>query len=174
MKWWRIRFKKGCGEAYSNAYRLVNNLLESGFKVGRVVKLRGARDTGLKPGDFAIGVEDVYSEYLMKNLGEDYDVELKLLKTIDQQSVAWLRSPLIGLYSGNGVSVSCLKETVETLFSMGFRRISLLPGPLTLEDLRALDILVVGGGESFEILRSLGKEEARMIRQFVESGGVYV
>lgn len=174
MKWWRTRFKKGDGEAYSNAYRLVNNLLESGFKVGRAVKLRSSRDSGLKPGDFVIGVEDVYSEYLVKNLGEEYGVEFKPLRTMDQQSVAWLHSPLIGLYSGNGISVSCLKETVEALFNMGFRRISLLPGPLTPEDLRALDVLMVGGGDSFEILRSLGKEEARMVRQFVESGGIYV
>ncbi|MEM2686743.1 MAG: BPL-N domain-containing protein [Thermoproteota archaeon] len=174
LKWWSTRFKKGGGEAYSNAYRLVNNLLESGFKIGRVVKPRDAREAGLKPGDFVIGVEEVYSEYLAKNLSEEYGVELKPLKTIDQQSVAWLRSPLIGLYSGNGVSVSYLKETVDTLLKMGFRRISLLPGPLTLEDLRALDVLIVGGGDSFEILRSLAKEEARMIRQFVESGGVYV
>ncbi|NHV98802.1 MAG: type 1 glutamine amidotransferase-like domain-containing protein [Thaumarchaeota archaeon] len=174
MKWWRIQFKKDGGETYSNAYRLVNNLVEAGFKVGRVVKLRSSRDTHLKPGDFVIGVEDDYSECLMKDLGEEYSVELKPLKNVEHQSVSWLHVPLIGLYSGNGVSVSYLKETVETLFNMGFRRISLLPGPLTPEDLRAIDVLIVGGGDSFEILRSLGKDEARNIRQFVESGGLYI
>ena len=174
MKWWRIQFKKDGGETYSNAYRLVNNLVEAGFKVGRVVKLRSSRDTHLKPGDFVIGVEDDYSECLMKDLGEEYSVELKPLKNVEHQSVSWLHVPLIGLYSGNGVSVSYLKETVETLFNMGFRRISLLPGPLTPEDLRAIDVLIVGGGDSFEILRSLGKDEARNIRQFIESGGLYI
>jgi len=174
LKWWRIQFKKDGGETYSNAYRLVNNLVEAGFKVGRVVKLRSSRDTHLKPGDFVIGVEDDYSECLMKDLGEEYSVELKPLKNVEHQSVSWLHVPLIGLYSGNGVSVSYLKETVETLFNMGFRRISLLPGPLTPEDLRAIDVLIVGGGDSFEILRSLGKDEARNIRQFVESGGLYI
>jgi hypothetical protein len=174
LKWWRIRFKRGGGENYPNAYRLANNLLEAGFKVGRFVKLKAARDAGLEPGDFLTSIDDAYSERLMKDLGEEYGVELKPLKNIDQQGVAWLRSPLIGLYSGNGVSVSYLRETVEALFNMGFRRISLLPGPLTLEDLNALDVLVVGGGDSFEMLRSLGREEARMVRQFVESGGIYV
>jgi len=174
LKWWRIQFKKDGGETYSNAYRLVNNLVEAGFKVGRVVKLRSSRDTHLKPGDFVIGVEDDYSECLMKDLGEEYSVELKPLKNVEHQSVSWLHVPLIGLYSGNGVSVSYLKETVETLFNMGFRRISLLPGPLTPEDLRAIDVLIVGGGDSFEILRSLGKDEARNIRQFIESGGLYI
>jgi hypothetical protein len=174
LKWWRIQFKERGGEAYPNTYRLVNNLLEAGFKVGRFVRLREAKDAGLKPGDFVIGVDDFYSEFLMRDLGEEYGVKPKPSRTVDQQGVAWLRNPLIGIYSGSGVSISYLRETVEALSNMGFRRISLLPGPLTLEDLNSLDVFMVSGGDSFEMLSSLSKEEAGMIRRFIESGGVYV
>lgn len=174
MKWWRIQFKTVGGEAYPDTYRLVNNLLEAGFKVGRFIRLRGAKDTALKPGDFLVGVDEAYSDCMVEDLGEEYGVKLKPLKTAVQHEVVWLRNPLIGVYSGNGVSTSYLLETMEALVNMGFRKISLLPGPLTLEDLKTLDVLMIGGGDSFEMLRVLEKEEAKLIRQFIESGGVYI
>lgn len=174
MKWWRAPFKTAEGETYSNVYRLVNNILEAGFNLGRFTKLRGAGGTGLQAGDFIIEVDDSYSDFLMDDLGEEYGVKLKPLKTVDLQSITWIRQPLIGIYSGRGTAVSCTQETVETLENMGFRKISLLTGPLTPGDLSALDVLIFGGGDSFEILRSFEHDETRLVRQFIESGGVYI
>lgn len=174
LKWWRAPFKTAEGETYSNVYRLVNNVLEAGFKLGRVTKLRVARGTGLQAGDFIIEVEDAYSDFLMEDLGEEYGVKLGPLKTADLQSIAWIRQPLIGIYSGRGAAVSYTQETVEALEKMGFRKISLLTGPLTPGDLGGLDVLIFGGGDSFEILRSLDPDETRLVRQFVETGGVYI
>lgn len=174
MKWWRAPFKPAEGETYSNVYRLVNNILETGFKVGRFTKLRVAKGTGLQTGDFIIEVEDSYSDSLMNNLGEEHGLKLEPLKTVDLQSITWIRQPLIGIYSGRGAAVSYTQETVEVLENMGFRKISLLTGPLTPGDLGGLDVLIFGGGDSFEILRSLDPDETRLIRQFVETGGVYI
>ncbi|MGC8831837.1 MAG: BPL-N domain-containing protein, partial [Thermoproteota archaeon] len=174
MKWWRAPFKLTEGETYSNVYRLVNNILEVGFKLGRVTKLRVAKGTGLQAGDFVIEVEDSYSDSLMDDLGEEYGLKLEPLKTVDLQSITWIRQPLIGIYSGRGASVSYTQETVEVLENMGFRKISLLTGPLTPGDLGGLDVLIFGGGDSFEILKSLNQDETRLVRQFVETGGVYI
>lgn len=174
MEWWRIEFKADGGETHLNTYRLVNNFLEAGFRVGRFIGLRGTRDTGLKPGDFVVGIDDPYSESLAEDLGEEYGMRIKPLKAVDQRRIAWLRNPLIGIYSGSGVSMRYLREAVGALFNMGFRRISLLPGPLTFDDLNALDALIVGDGDSFEMLRSLEREEAEMIKRFIESGGTYI
>ncbi|MEM2088568.1 MAG: BPL-N domain-containing protein [Thermoproteota archaeon] len=174
MKWWRAPFKTAEGETYSNVYRLVNNILEAGFNLGRFTKLRGAGGTGLQAGDFIIEVEDSYSDSLMDDLGEEYGVKLKPLKIVDLQSVTWIRQPLIGIYSGRGAATSYVQETAEVLENMGFRKISLLTGPLTPGDLGGLDVLIFGGGDSFEILRSLDPDETRLVRQFIETGGVYI
>jgi len=174
LKWWRAPFKAVDGESCSNTLRLVNNLSEAGFKVGRLVGPRGSKGTGLQPGDFVIGVEDHYSERLINNLGEEYGVELKPLKTFDPETVVTVRSPLIGVYSGEGAGPYYTQDMVEALEEMGFRKVSLLTGPLTPGDLSSLDALIFGGGDSFQILSSMKPEEARLIRQFVESGGVYI
>jgi hypothetical protein len=174
LKWWRAPFKAVDGEPCSNTLRLVNNLSEAGFKVGRLVGPRGLKGTGLQPGDFVVGVEDHYSERLVNDLGEEYGAEIKPLKTFDPESIVTVRSPLIGVYSGEGVGPSYTQDMVEALEEMGFRKVSLLTGPLTPGDLSSLDALVFGGGDSFKILSSMKPEEARLIRQFVESGGVYI
>ncbi|MEM2172458.1 MAG: BPL-N domain-containing protein [Thermoproteota archaeon] len=174
MKWWRVPFKAVEGEPCSNTFRLVNSLSEAGFNVGRLVGLRSLKGTGLQPGDFVVGVEDHYSERLVNNLGEEYGVDLKPLKTFDPESVVTVRSPLIGVYSGEGAGPSYTQDIVEALEEMGFRKVSLLTGPLTPGDLSSLDALVFGGGDSFRILSSMKPDEARLIRQFVESGGVYI
>lgn len=174
MKWWRAPFKAVDGEPCSNTFRLVNNLSEAGFNVGRLVGPRGLKGTGLQPGDFVVGVEDYYSERLVNDLGEEYGVNLKPLKTFDPESVVRVRSPLIGVYSGEGAGPSYTQDMVEALEKMGFRKISLLTGPLTPGDLSSLDALVFGGGDSFRILSSMKHDETRLIRKFIESGGVYI
>lgn len=174
LKWWKVPFKKSDEKTYSNVYRLVNSLLEAGFNVGRFTRLRGARGTGLNAGDFIIGVDDLYSDLLMEDLGDEYGIVPKTLKNVDPQNISQIRQPLIGVYSGRGTSASCTEETVEALENMGFRKIVLLTGPLTPSDLSTLDTLIFGGGDSLEMLRSLEREETRLIRQFVESGGVYI
>ncbi|MEM1557883.1 MAG: BPL-N domain-containing protein [Thermoproteota archaeon] len=174
MKWWRAPFKAVEGEPCSNTYRLVNNLAEAGFNVGRFVGLKSLKGVGLQPGDFIIGVEDHYSERLVSDIGEEYGVDLKPLKTLDPESIATIRSPLIGVYSGEGAGPSYTQDIVEALEKMGFRKVSLLSGPLTPSDLSSLDALVFGGGDSFKILSSMKPDEAKLVRQFIESGGVYI
>lgn len=174
MKWWRAPFKAVEGEPCSNTFRLVNNLSEAGFNVGRFLGPRGLKGTGLQPGDFVVGVEDHYSERLVNDLGQEYGVDLKPLKTFDPDSVVRVRSPLIGVYSGEGAGPSYTQDMVEALEKMGFRKISLLTGPLTPGDLSSLDALVFGGGDSFRILSSMKPDETRLIRKFIESGGVYI
>jgi hypothetical protein len=153
---------------------LVNDLVEAGFSLGRFIGLRSARGAGLQPGDFIVGIGDDYSESLIDRLGEEYGIMPRLMKTFDQSMVSPIRQPLLGVYSGEGAGVSYTQDLVETLCKMGFRKISLLTGPLTASDLSTLDVLIFGGGDSFRMLSSLSPEEARLIRQFIESGGVYV
>jgi len=174
LKWWRIPFKAVEGKSCSNTYRLVNDLAEAGFSVGRFTRLRGLKGAGLQPGDFVIGVEDHYSELLVKDLGEEYGIDVKPLKTLDLEDIDTIRSPLVGVYSGEGAGLSYTQDLLEALEKMGFRKISLLTGPLTPSDLNNLDVLVFGGGDSLKILSSMSPDEARLIRQFVESGGVYI
>jgi len=174
LKWWRIPFKAVDGEPCSNIYRLVNNLIEAGFNVGRFIESKSMKEPGLKPGDFVAGVEDHYSENLVNDLAEEYGVSLKPLKSFNPERIAALRSPLVGVYSGEGAGLSYTQDLIETLEKMGFRKISLLTGPLTPGDLSSLDVLIFGGGDSFKILGSMKPDEAKLIRKFIESGGVYV
>ncbi|MEM3712990.1 MAG: BPL-N domain-containing protein [Thermoproteota archaeon] len=174
MKWWRIPFRAVDGEPCSNTYRLANNFVEAGFNVGRFIGLRSVKGAGLQPGDFVIGVDDHYSERLISDFAAEYEVSLKQLKSFYPESIATLRSPLIGIYSGEGAGLSYVHDLVEALEGMGFRRISLLTGPLTPGDLSGLDVLIFGGGDSFRILSSMRLDEARLIRQFIESGGIYI
>jgi len=174
LKWWKVPFKAVDGESCSNTFRLVNNFVEAGFTVGRFITLRSVKGTGLQPGDFVIGIDDHYSEHLINDTAAEHEVEIKSLKSFDPGIIATLSSPLIGVYCGEGAELSYVQDLVEALGGMGFRRISLLTGPLTPGDLSNLDVLIFGGGDSFRILRSIQPDEARLIRRFVESGGIYI
>lgn len=174
MKWWRILFKAVDGEPCSNTFRLVNNFVEAGFTVGRFIALRGVKGAGLQPGDFVVGIDDHYSERLVNDAATEYDVEIKPLKSFNPESVATLSNPMIGVYSGEGAEPPYVQDLVEALEGMGFRKISLLTGFLTPDDLSSLDVLIFSGGDSFRILSSMRLDEARLIRRFVESGGIYI
>ncbi|MGQ9478744.1 MAG: hypothetical protein ACUVQ0_01820 [Thermoproteota archaeon] len=174
MKLWRVSFKQAGSGVNPNSFRLVNNLLEAGFTVGRFVKLRSQKGITLKPGDFVVKIEDDYSDHLMQDLGDEYCVDLKPLKSDDLQGVEWLSQTLIGVYSGRGASLPQVQETLEDMVNLGFRRISLLTGGFTWDDLSRLDALIVGDGDSIEILRSMGLEGARLLKRFIDAGGVYI
>ncbi|MCS7138954.1 MAG: hypothetical protein NZ873_02735 [Crenarchaeota archaeon] len=174
MKWWRLPFKAVDGKPCSNTYRLVNNFIEAGFNVRRFIGLRSVKGAGLQPGDFVIGVDDYYSERLINDLAAEYGVDLKPLRSFDSGSTVALSIPLIGIYSGEGAELSCVQDVIEALEGMGFRKISLLTGPLSPGDLSSIDVFIFGGGDIFRIISSISLEEAKLIRQFIESGGVYV
>ncbi|WP_457553911.1 BPL-N domain-containing protein [Desulfobacula sp.] len=85
-----------------------------------------------------------------------------------------MNGPKIGLYAGSGTSHSWL-WFVDLFEKAGFYDLVFLDEFFVQNnDIKALDVLVVSGGDTFAVAKSLGKEGGRNIKSFVEQGGLYI
>lgn len=85
-----------------------------------------------------------------------------------------MNCPKIGIYAGSGTSHSWL-WFVDLFEKAGFYDLVFLDeASVRSNHLYGLDVLVISGGDTFAVARSLGREGGRNIRSFVEQGGVYM
>jgi Biotin-protein ligase, N terminal len=85
-----------------------------------------------------------------------------------------MKSLKIGLYAGSGTSHSWL-WFVDLFEKAGFYSLVFLDEfCIRNNEIKSLDVLVVSGGDTFAVAKSLGKEGGRNIKSFVERGGVYI
>lgn len=83
-------------------------------------------------------------------------------------------SPKIGIYAGSGTSHSWLWfvdlfEAAEQ-YNLAF----LDEGYVRNNDILPLDVLIISGGDTFAVAKTLGKTGGLAIKAFVERGGVYI
>ena len=85
-----------------------------------------------------------------------------------------MKGPKIGLYAGSGTSHSWL-WFVDLFEKAGFYDLVFLDEfSVQNNDIKVLDVLVVSGGDTFAVAKSLGKEGGQNIKSFVEQGGTYI
>lgn len=86
-----------------------------------------------------------------------------------------LRKAKIGIYAGKGASHSWL-WFVDLFQKKGFLNLSFLDEELIRQKdyLKALDVLIVSGGDTFAVAEALKKDGAYQIQCFVENGGIYI
>jgi len=85
-----------------------------------------------------------------------------------------MKGPKIGLYAGSGTSHSWL-WFVDLFEKAGFYDLVFLDEfSVQNNDIKVLDVLVVSGGDTFAVAKSLGKEGGQNIKAFVEQGGTYI
>ncbi|NOX33018.1 MAG: type 1 glutamine amidotransferase-like domain-containing protein [Deltaproteobacteria bacterium] len=85
-----------------------------------------------------------------------------------------MKYPKIGIYAGSGTSHSWL-WFVDLFEKAGFCDF-VFPNEVLVRnnDIKSLDVLVVSGGDTFAVAKSLGEKGGRNIRSFVEQGGIYI
>jgi len=85
-----------------------------------------------------------------------------------------MKGPKIGLYAGSGTSHSWL-WFVDLFEKAGFYDLVFLDEfSVQNNEIKELDVLVVSGGDTFAVAKSLGKEGGQNIKAFVEQGGTYI
>ena len=85
-----------------------------------------------------------------------------------------MKGPKIGLYAGSGTSHSWL-WFVDLFEKAGFYDLVFLDEfSVQNNDIKMLDVLVVSGGDTFAVAKSLGKQGGQNIKLFVEQGGTYI
>ena len=85
-----------------------------------------------------------------------------------------MKGPKIGLYAGSGTSHSWL-WFLDLFEKAGFYDLVFLDEfCVGNNDIEGLDVLVISGGDTFAVAKSLGKQGARNIKAFVEHGGMYI
>ena len=82
--------------------------------------------------------------------------------------------PKIGIYAGTGTSHSWT-WFVDLFEKAGLHDLVFLDEFFVQDNLiSGLDVLVVSGGDTFAVARSLGEKSSRNIQAFVDRGGVYI
>ncbi|OFV67537.1 MAG: Biotin-protein ligase [Candidatus Syntrophoarchaeum caldarius] len=81
--------------------------------------------------------------------------------------------PRIGIYVGEGASHSWI-WFVDTLERAGILNIVFLDERNWMDMLRALDILMIGGGDPCTIQKTLGNYGLGSILEFIDGGGIYI
>ena len=80
----------------------------------------------------------------------------------------------IGIYTGEGASHSWIWFG-EILDRMGFHHVSFLSEGLLKQVMpEEFDVLVISGGDTFEIAGILGEKGAKSLRTFIEEGGTFI
>ena len=80
----------------------------------------------------------------------------------------------IGIYTGSGASHSWL-WFVEILDKMGFYNVHFVDEKdIRKNGLDPLDVLLMSGGDTFAIAEGLGAEGSDKLREFIETGGLYI
>ncbi|MDY6966451.1 MAG: BPL-N domain-containing protein, partial [Halobacteriota archaeon] len=81
--------------------------------------------------------------------------------------------PKIGIYVGNGASHSWI-WFVDTFERFGLYDLSFLTEENIEDSLLNLDILAIGGGDTYTIAGALGPEKLSKISDFIKDGGFYI
>ncbi|MBO3768077.1 MAG: BPL-N domain-containing protein [Thermoproteota archaeon] len=153
---------------------LYSNLLQAlGFHV--FVLLKAKRKPPLRKDSILIDDANNASIYeLLKNDLEKFGLSVKKIEVSSKNGLIEVSFPLVGILSGYGVSLNSLINLSLTLDSLGFyKKIFLTPDTLR-ENLTKIDILIIPGGDHTEIAAELGEENAKLIYDFVKSGGTLV
>jgi len=82
--------------------------------------------------------------------------------------------PKIGLYAGSGTSHSWL-WFVDLFENAGYYDLVFLDEfSVQNNEIASLDVLVISGGDTFAVAKSLGEKGGKNIKTFVERGGIYM
>ena len=92
---------------------------------------------------------------------------------VDASRLPRSRLPHAAVYVGGGASHSWT-WFVDLLERYGFRHLSFLEEKDIQAGLGDIEILLISGGDTFGVAGALGPEGALAIRQFIESGGIYI
>ncbi|MCP4022257.1 MAG: type 1 glutamine amidotransferase-like domain-containing protein, partial [Desulfobacteraceae bacterium] len=85
-----------------------------------------------------------------------------------------MNNPKIGIYAGSGTSHSWL-WFVDLFEKARFYDLFFLDEiSVQNNDIKALDVLIISGGDTFAVAKSLGEKGGRNIKTFVEKGGLYI
>ncbi len=85
-----------------------------------------------------------------------------------------MNGPKIGLYAGSGTSHSWL-WFVDLFETAGLNDLVFLDEfSVQNNDIKSLDVLVISGGDTFAVAKSLTEKGGQNIRRFVEKGGMYI
>lgn len=96
------------------------------------------------------------------------------VSTVSTAGSRKMRYPSIGIYAGKGSSHSWL-WFVDMFEKMGFLDLVFLDETAVQKNqLNGLDVMVLSGGDTFAVARSLQKQGADHIKAFVEAGGLYI
>lgn len=120
-----------------------------------------------------------YAKYILKlrQTGECHACKTVAGMTFRDSSCVGSRRmnyPKIGIYAGTGTSHSWL-WFVDLFEKAGFYDLVFLDEfSVRNNSIKNLDVLVVSGGDTFAVAKSLGKKGGRNIKAFVEQGGVYI
>jgi len=154
----------------------VNDLLSLNVEVRRAMKsTRGKGEGNTSAGDFLVEEGSVPgASNLTKRFADEVGVKVTRMASHDPNTAPRLRTPVVGLYSGYGTSPRSLIELHDILEETGFNLISFMDSQDLEEALSRVDVLIMPGGDSTEIALSLGPDNARSIRKFVEAGGTYL
>lgn len=167
-----IDFKPKSGISARRAAIFYANLLqELGFQIFLSTKPKS------KLNKSSILIDDSKSASVyefLKNKLEKLDLNVKHLKIPSSSNLYRVSFPLIGILSGYGVSLSSLINLSLVLDSLGFFRKIFLTTDTLKENLVKVDILIIPGGDNTKIAAELGEENAKIIYDFVKSGGTLI
>lgn len=151
-----------------------SNLLQAlGFHV--FVPLKAKRKSSLHKDSILVDDSNNASIYeLLKNILEKFGLSVKKIEVSSESSLRQVSLPLVGILSGYGVSLNSLINLSLTLDSLGFYKKIFLTADTLRENLARIDVLIIPGGDHTKIAAELGEENAKLIYDFVKSGGTLV
>jgi len=172
----RIHASKLEPEQLVNALSRVNSLLSVDVEVRRVTKsTRGKGKDNLSAGDFLVEENSLPGAAgITRRFADEIGLKVTNASSYDPDTSPRLRTPVVGLYSGYGTSPKSLLQLHQALERTGFSLVSFVDSRDFEEALSRLDVLVMPGGDSTEMSLSIGPQNARSIRKFVEQGGTYL
>lgn len=172
----RIHASKLAPEQLVDALAKVNSLLSIDVEVRRVTKsTRGKGEDNLSAGDFLVDENSLPGALgITRRFADEVGLKVTRVSSYDPNTSPRLRTPVVGLYSGYGTSPKSLFQLHQALERSEFSLVSFVDSRGFEEALSKLDVLVMPGGDSTEMSLSIGSQNARSIRKFVEAGGTYL
>ncbi|MGC8576436.1 MAG: BPL-N domain-containing protein [Thermoproteota archaeon] len=169
-----IGFKSSADTYAKKVAIFYSNLLQAlGFRV--FIPLKAKRKSLLPKDSILIDDDNNASVYeLLKNILEKFGLTIKKIEVSSESSLSKVSFPLVGILSGYGVSLSSLINLSLTLDSLGFYKKIFLTTDTLRENLARIDVLIIPGGDHTKIAAELGEENAKLIYDFVKSGGTLV
>jgi hypothetical protein len=169
-----IGFKSSADTYAKKIAVFYSNLLQAlGFRV--FVPLKAKRKPLLPRGSILIDDNNNSSVYeLLKNVLEKYGLTVKKIEVSSESGLSKVSFPLVGILSGYGVSLNSLINLSLTLDSLGFYKKIFLTTDTLRENLAKIDVLIIPGGDHTKIAAELGEENAKLIYDFVKSGGTLI